>query len=306
MSRSVILGAAIVLTLAFTPGSASAQIDLTGQWAAYNMHDARTRGPGPDLVDWSTIPLSEEGRARAQAYSYSMISMPERMCMHWSQNYIAFAPHAIMIERIDDPVNGNLIGVGVSSGGSDRSPMPIWLDGRPRPPANADHTFGGFTLGKWEGAMLTGEMTHMKEGLTARNGAPLSDQAKMTIHWVRHGNILTLMTITEDPIYLTAPYVQSGSYRLNLGGNANPVNAPCYPITEVPRLDTPGTVPHYLPNENPYLETFAQSKGLPLEAVLGGADHVYPEYRAKLKDTYRMPPPCRVADGGRQDCIIVK
>jgi hypothetical protein len=155
MSRSAI--AAIVLTLALTPVPAFAQVDLSGQWAAFNMHDARTRGPGPDLVDWSTIPLSEEGRQRALAYSYSMISMPERMCMHWSQNYIAFAPHAIMIERINDPVNGNLIGIGVSSGGSDRAPMPIWLDGRPRPSPNANHTFGGFTLGRWNGGSQPGE-----------------------------------------------------------------------------------------------------------------------------------------------------
>jgi hypothetical protein len=128
----------------------------------------------------------------------------------------------------------------------------------------------------------------------------------MELHFVRHDDLLSLMIVTEDPIYFDAPYAQAGAYQLNPQGNAAPVNPPCYPLSEVPALDKPGTVPHYLPNQNPNLETFAQSKGLPVEAVLGGADHVYPEYRAKLREQYRMPPPCRVRDGGRQDCIPEK
>lgn len=302
-----VVGAAVLLSLSLKPVPAFAQVDFSGQWAAINQQDARTRGPGPDLVDYSPIPLNEEGRAVALSYSYSTISMPERMCMDWSENYIAFAPHAIMIERINDPVNGAILAWRISSGGSDREPMPIWIDGRPHPSPNDLHTFGGFTTGAVQGGVLTGHMTHMKRGLTARNGSPLSDQAKMTVHFTRHGDILTVMTITEDPIYLDAPFAQSGSYRLNLGGNAPPVNPPCYPLTEVPRLDVPGTVPHYLPNQNPNLETFAQKNGLPIEAVLGGADHIYPEYRKKLKDRFTMPPPCKDSGGqGQLDCIPVK
>jgi hypothetical protein len=307
-SRCVtVAGAAILLTLSFRPVPAFAQVvDLSGQWAAINQSDARTRGPGPDLVDYSVLPLNDEGRAAALSYSYSTISMPERMCMDWSEDYITFAPHAIMIERVDDPVNGAIVAWKISAGGSDRAPMPIWIDGRPHPSPNDLHTFGGFATGQWEGGVLTGHLTHMKRGLTARNGAPLSDQATMTIHVVRHGNILTIMTLTEDPIYLDAPLVQAGTYRLNLAGNAAPVNPPCYPLTEVPRLDVPGTVPHYLPGANPNLETFAKSHNLPLEAVLGGADHIYPEYRKKLKDQYTPPPACKVKDQGRLDCIPEK
>jgi len=294
-------GAAVLLMGSMKP--AYAQVDLSGQWAALNMNDARTRGPGPDLMDQTTIPLNEEGRAVAASYSYSTISMPERMCMDWSQDYITFAPHAIMVERVDDPVNGGVAAWRISAGGSDRATLPIWIDGRNHPSDNDIHTFNGYTTGQWEGAVLTGHMDHMKRGLTARNGSPLSDQAKMTIHVTRHGDILTVMTMTEDPIYLDAPYVQAGSYRINPVGNAGPVNPPCYPLTEVPRLDVPGTVPHYLPGQNPNQETFAKAHNLSLDVTSGGAENIYPEYRKKLKATYKIPGECHVRDGGRLDCI---
>ena len=42
-------------------------------------------------------------------------------------------------------------------------------------------------------------------------------------------------------------------------------------------------VPHFLPGENPFLNEFAQSHGIPEQAVMGGAETMYPEYRLKLK-----------------------
>src|SRR5262249_24094618 len=156
----------------------------------------------------------EEGRAVGLSFSYSSVSMPERLSMDWSQDVITFAaPHGIMIERLDDAVNGSVLAWRISAGGTHRPPLPIWMDARPHPSENDLHTFNGFTTGRWEGTALTGQMTHMKRGITSRNGAPLSDQAKMTIHLVRHGDLLTITTVTEDPIYLDAPFVQAVSYR---------------------------------------------------------------------------------------------
>ena len=37
---------------------------------------------------------------------------------------------------------------------------------------------------------------------------------------------------------------------------------------------------------------------IPLEAVLGGPETMYPEYRKKLKDKYVLPPPCKQFCGG--------
>ena len=296
-------GLAVLITASLWPGRASAQVDLSGQWAPIISGDAKFRGPGPDLGDQAAIPLNEEGRAFTYAYSYSTISMPERMCMHWSQDYMTFTGHQIVFQRIDDPVNGGITGWYLSAGGSDRSPMPIWMDGRPVPSANDLHTFGAFTTGHWDGGILTAEVTHMAHGITQRNGAPLSDEATMTAHFIRHGDFLTILTRTVDPIYLAEPYVMSASFRLNPVGNANPLNAPCYPLTEVPRLDVMGTVPHYLPGQNNNMEAFAKLFGLPLDAAWGGPGQQDPSYRKKLKDTWKQPGECHVRDAGRQDCI---
>ena len=36
----------------------------------------------------------------------------------------------------------------------------IWMDGRAHPPEYANHTWMGFSTGKWEGDILTVETTH--------------------------------------------------------------------------------------------------------------------------------------------------
>ena len=36
---------------------------------------------------------------------------------------------------------------------------------------------------------------------------------------------------------------------------------------------------------------------IPLEAVVGGPETMYPEYRKTLKDKYVMPPPCKEGCG---------
>jgi hypothetical protein len=293
-----IAGAAIFSMCSLTTIPAFAQIDLSGQWQAINQQDAHARGPGPDLADYTGLPLSAEGRAVAISYNYSMLSMTERMCMDYSEDYITFAPHSINIERVDDPVTGGVQAWKISAGGSDRAPIPIWVDGlHPRPDPWDLHTYSGYTIGEWEDGVLTGLMTHMKKGISRRNGAPLSDQATMTLHLVRNGSYLTIMTLLEDPIYLTEPLVQTGSYRLNVEGNTQSTNPTCFPSTEIPSLDPPGSVPNFVPGSNPNLEEFAQRNGLPSEAVMGGAETMYPEFRKKIKDTYTPPAKCL------KDCV---
>jgi cyclase len=44
-----------------------------------------------------------------------------------------------------------------------------------------------------------------------------------------------------------------------------------------------GLVPHHLPGPTPFLSEFAQRFGLPVEATRGGAETMYPEYRAAMR-----------------------
>ena len=60
-----------------------------------------------------------------------------------------------------------------------------------------------------------------------------------------------------------------------------------------------GAVPHYLPGKNPFIDEDARNRHIPLDALMGGAETTYPEYRKKLKDSYVAPEKCvRYCCGG--------
>ncbi len=287
--RTAVLVAAMLAT---TAAMAAAQTDLAGQWGALNQSDNIARVPGPDLGDFTGLPINDAAREAALAYSSAQLGLIERVCMDYTQNYIAFAPHSIVINRGNDPVTGELLGWNVSAGGSDRAPFTIWMDGRARPSGLAPRSFSGFTLGRWEGQVLVADMTHIKRGILRRNGVPLSDQATIRFHFVRHGDLLTIMVETSDPVYLDEPVVLTSTYRHNPRGETPVVNPTCFPYAELPGLEALGNVPHFLPGTNPDAAAFATMYHLPLEAAHGGAPTIYPEYRKKLQDVYVRPPEC--------------
>jgi hypothetical protein len=285
----------IITTMLFAmlaAGPAAAQVDLAGQWGNVHHVESMQRGAGPDLGDYTGLPINDEARHAALTYTASSVSMTERGCMFYTENYILIAVHNIMIERVNDPVTGDILAWRVSAGGSDRAPITIWMDGRPHPSANAPRSFSGFATGRWEGDRLVARMTHMKRGVLRRNGVPLSDRASMTLHFVRHAEILTITGIIEDPIYLDEKLVLSMAYRANPRGNAPATNPTCFPFTELPGLDEPGTVPHFLPGTNPDEQTFAKHYNLPLDAAYGGVETLYPEFRRKLQGRYTPPMAC--------------
>lgn len=154
------------------------------------------------------------------------------------------------------------------------------MDGRPHPSPDAPHTWAGFSTGKWEGDMLTINTTHLKEYILRRNGVPHSDRTTMVEHLMRHGDFLTIMQIVTDPVYLTEPLIQSTDFQLDLHGTQAPVLCEVEEETDHPR----GWVPHRSPEQaQKDLETFAKKHNLPIEAVKGGAETTYPEYRKKMK-----------------------
>ena len=78
--------AVLLLTAALSPVPARGQaLDLAGQWAPRAHQDNMERGGGPDPVDYTAIPLNAEARARALAYTASVISLPERQCLFYPE-----------------------------------------------------------------------------------------------------------------------------------------------------------------------------------------------------------------------------
>lgn len=67
----------------------------------------------------------------------------------------------------------------------------------------------------------------------------------------------------------------------------------------------PGTsVPHYLPDKNPFVDELVKLYHLPPEAVLGYRETLYPEYRKNIKDTYVPPPPCTQSCGQAGNFVL--
>jgi hypothetical protein len=84
----------------------------------------------------------------------------------------------------------------------------IFMDGRPHPPAYAIHTFPGFSTGKYEGNILTVETTHIKRGWIRAPGVAQSDEATVREHFIRHGDRITIFSVTTDPVILTEPFAK--------------------------------------------------------------------------------------------------
>jgi hypothetical protein len=290
----VMVQAVFLLALACFSWSVNAQIDLSGSWMQHTHEDWQEQADGPHLVDYLGLPLNEDGRMRALAFSGSLINLPERQCLYYAPHYMIGGLFGLNLWQEADPVSGDIIAWHISPI-VDRGHHVIYMDGRERPSDLEPHSIAGFALGEWEGNTLKAVFTDYREGYVRRNGVPSSDQATFTMWLTRNGDILTLVGEVDDPLYFDEPLVQSRVYTLNENdaNYVNPTGTPCFPTVELPSLDGSGQVPHYLPGANPYLSEFANNYGLQLETVLGGAETMYPEYRDRIKELYEQPQVCR-------------
>ncbi len=272
----------LALTAVFVSTPLFAQVDLSGNWGAMFLEDQPERIPGPELGDYLGLPITDANRLRADSWSGSRLTMPEQQCRVHVSPYIFRGPTNLRIWEEKDPETQNLLAIHVYSQTYEQN-MVIWMDGRPHPPEYALHTWMGFSTGKWEGDILTVHTTHIKTGWVRRNGLVESDHATLTQHFIRHGNILTHVSIVSDPAYLTEPLIKTQEFQLNLFYNGNWLY-PCESVEEVVgRKD--GEVPNYLPGENPFLLEYVKNHPMvPVEATRGGAETMYPEYRLKLKE----------------------
>ena len=276
-SRAVL---GFVILLALLPrGTAFAQILLDGEWSPRYDEDQPERLPGPELSDYLGLPINNAARQRAESWNASRLTLPEEQCRVHVSPYIYRGPLDFRIWQDKDPDTQRVIAIKqyISTWSQFRT---IWMDGRPHPPAWAPHTWMGFSTGKWDGDILTVTTTHLKTGWVRRNGTVMSDHATMTEHFIRHDDHLTHVMILHDPVYLTEPLIKSEDFVLNLhAANASWV----YHCRSAEEIERPkGEVPNYLPGQNPFTDEFAKRYGLPLNAAMGGAETMYPEYELHM------------------------
>jgi hypothetical protein len=274
LRRKIGVSAALAILCLSVCRIAAAQAEITGSWAARN-HEVLTGDGLP--VDFTGIPLNEEGRIRALSYSESQLAMVERQCQGWPVFYFVQGPFGLKIWSETEPIKGSVISYTIGAW-EDRAPLIIWMDGRPHPSKYAEHTRSGFTTGKWEGNTLVTYTTHMKAGFLRKTGAPSSDAATMTARFYRHGDILTVLAIIEDPIYLAEPWILSRSFQLS-PTPLSPTGPPCVTTYEA---STGETAPHYLPEKNPFVDEMTAKYGVPRDAAIGKPETLYPEYRQSV------------------------
>ncbi|MEQ1947034.1 MAG: hypothetical protein ABL995_07585 [Bryobacteraceae bacterium] len=295
-ARTLSLVAVMGVSLSTLAVPASAQIDISGSWAARNYSDPLSNNPGPETgpADYLGMPYNDAGRAWALSYSYSQISMPDRACAFYSPAYIGIGPFGLKIWNETEPRNGATV-AWVIGGWEDTGVLRIWMDGRPHPSPNAIHPMSGFSTGKWEGDVLTIRTTHMRVGILRRNGAPHSDQATMLTRLMRHGDIMTMTIRIDDPLYLTEPYYLTRTFQLS---SVNPIRTVGQPCTQANEGVPEGVVPHFLPGQNPFLRELENTYGIPSDAAMGGAETAFPDFRKKIKDRYKAPAKCPRVCGG--------
>src|ERR1700681_4153914 len=109
LKTSLAVSGLVVIMTAAASRSALAQVELAGSWAARNHEDALERGGGPYAVDYTGIPIDDEGRQRALSYSASQLSMIERQCSLWAQYYLVTGPFGMKISNETDPIDGSTI-----------------------------------------------------------------------------------------------------------------------------------------------------------------------------------------------------
>jgi hypothetical protein len=260
-------------------GSAAAQVDFSGEWSPMYHEDAADRIPGPEIGDYMALPLNDAARMRGDTFQADRLSMVmQYQCRPHSADYGLRGLGNMRVDKDIEPLHQRLVAFKtyMPAWGSVRT---IWLDGRPHPPEYAEHTFQGFSTGAWEGNQLTITTTHLKANYHRRNEVPSSDKRTLVEHWVRHGDLLTVITWVDDPVYFTEPLVRSQSWFLDPGQQVPPFY--CEYVTELPPV-TEDSVPNYLPGTNPNLKEIAGWYGLPSEVLRGGAEKMLPEYRKKM------------------------
>ncbi|MCP5145159.1 MAG: hypothetical protein H6978_10145 [Gammaproteobacteria bacterium] len=179
--------------------------DVTGVWEPLIHEDAVERLVGRKQGDFSGIPLNEAGRAEAASWNPDA----KHSCLPEGAVYMLRAPARFQIETGPD----NTLTV---TSESYRQPRTLKVDGKH--PASGRHSPMGDSVAWWSSDSLVVETTNMSASLLQRNGAPYSEDAKMTEFFSRlsgsHGDLMHVVQVIEDPKYLRQPLIRSVAYRL--------------------------------------------------------------------------------------------
>lgn len=203
---------------------AAAPFDLTGLWVSVVTEDWRWRMLVPAKGDYSSVPLSAAGRKAADAWDPSMMAADG--CKPYGAPAIMRMPGRVRVAWESDTT----LRIETDAGMQTRL---LRFDRGAKPPAA--RTWQGHSAAEWQPIILpgglgvslqqaaprTGALKVVTSGLRAgylrRNGVPYGESAVTTEYFDRQTangtDWMTVLTVVEDPQYLSQPFVTSTHYR---------------------------------------------------------------------------------------------
>jgi hypothetical protein len=209
---------------------AAAPVDLTGPWVSIVTEDWRFRMVTPPKGDYSSLPLTDEGRRVADTWDESkdgaceaygvggLMRIPGRLRISWQDD------NTLKIES-DAGQQTRLLQFGAAAPSGPPTLQGVSTASWERPPA------GGGVAAPVRWAPLKVVTTQMRPGWLRRNGVPYSNVATITEYFTRFthpqaGDWFVVTTVVEDPRYLQQPFITSSNFKREPGDAIwNPV--PC-------------------------------------------------------------------------------
>src|ERR1041384_3780059 len=92
ISRSAMVAGFGLLISTLAAGSAAAQVSLVGEWSPRYHEDQPERIPGPELGDYTGLPINEGARLAADTWNASRLTLPEHQCKGHLSPYLYHGP----------------------------------------------------------------------------------------------------------------------------------------------------------------------------------------------------------------------
>lgn len=221
-------------TLVFAQGSAgptrppatpraAAPIDFTGQWVSVVTEDWRWRMVVPRQGDYSSVPLSAEGRQVADTWDPAKMSADG--CKPYGAAGIMRVPGRIRVAWENDTT----LKIETDAGQQTRL---LRFDA---PEKRTRRTWQGTAAAEWQRIRQPGGLgvslqtapdrmgslkvvtTNLRAGYLRRNGVPYSEDAVVTEYFDRvtaHGaDWLVVLTVVDDAKYLNQPFITSTHFK---------------------------------------------------------------------------------------------
>ena len=210
---------------------AAAPLDLTGYWVSLVTSEWRWRMVTPPKGDYATLPINAEARRVADSWDPARDEAVGTQCRGYGAAAIMQVPTRLRITWDND----NTLKIETDAGTQTR----LFRFG-PNEQPTGEPNWQGFSVAEWQVARGRGReaqiqpalpragglkvvTTRMRPGYLRKNGVPYGEKATVTEYFNRvsgpGGEYLNVLSIVEDPQYLTGPYARSMQFRREPDGS---------------------------------------------------------------------------------------